>query len=330
MKKISVLVCVLIIAAFFFGCRASNSSESSSTGGAKSSADWPNGTITIMCGSAAGGSTDLANRLVAAELEKKFGVPVIVENVTGSAGWVCWNRVLKNTPKDGYYLTAINLNTALGHYRQNDPLPETIDDFILLANQAYDCGMIGILKDETRFNDFASFVKYAQNNEVLIATNSSDITSGAGGIVKWMEKTLGCKFINVPIDGATDELQLFHSKNIDVRIADVSDAYRDSEMRAIVTFGEERRKYMPDVPTVRELGYDYEIFSCRGYAYAAGVDPVIVEKMQNALAEVIVNPAVISKMDEYGIQTILYTGEEYKKLITDAVDQRLEVWGIAK
>ena len=293
--------------------------------------DWPNRMITIICVNPAGGSADLMCRLVANKMSEKLGVNVIVENITGSGGWIGWSQMLNSIPKDGYTICNVNLSTALGQYRDSDPIDATIEDFALLGNHAYDSAMIGVRLDENRFTDFPSLVAYAQENEILTATNTTTISSGAASIVKWMEQELGCKIINVPIEGAADEIQLLHSGNIDIRVADVGDAVRDPEMRAIVTFGDQRSEFLSDVPTGKELGYeDFQCFSCRGYAYAKGVDQAIVDKMTAVLEEIINDPEIVKIMSDNGVETIYYAPEDQLKLIDDVVDEKLALYGIEK
>ena len=190
---------------------------------------WPEKPITLVCGYSAGGSSDLGCRYLATALEKQLGVPVMVENRPGGGSWVAWNRVLHNTPKDGYTFTLVNLSTVFGHYDKKNPRKETINDFELLANQAIDYQVVAIRPNETRFHDYKSLIEYAKDHELLVAAASTGIRSGEASIAKYMEKYHGAKVKVVPVGGAGDANTMFIAGNVDFLIANVGDVTMNAE-----------------------------------------------------------------------------------------------------
>jgi tripartite-type tricarboxylate transporter receptor subunit TctC len=304
------------------------------SGAAFAAADWPAKPVTLLVGYSAGGSSDLGARFLAQSLEKYLGRPVIVENRPGSGSWIAWNQLLYNTPKDGYTFALTNLSLIFGAYDQTNPRKETIDDFELLANQAIDYQVVAIRKDETRFSDYATLIEYSKNNDILVAAAASGITSGESSIGKMMEKEFGSKIIIVPVEGSKDAETMFISRNTDILFGNVGDStigHKNGDFKVIVVFAQERSKMLPDVPTARELGLgDYVSFSARGYSYAKGVDPAIAAKMRDALAKAIEDPEHIKRMDEMGVEIKLYAGDEYRRVLEEQLDSRLEIWGISK
>lgn len=340
-KVIAIILVTLFSLAALAGCTQTATpadTTPASTSGTDSTTaptiDWPTKPITLLIGYSAGGSSDLGGRILAATLEKYLGQPVIVENVPGSGSWIAWNQLLYNRPKDGYTFALTNLSMLYGAYDEANPREETIDDFEVMANQAIDYQVISIRSDETRFTDFASLIEYAKENELLVACSSTGVTSGDGTIAKMLEKEFGCKITIVPVEGSKDAETMFISKNTDLLFGNVGDALignQNGDFKTIVVFGEERSELMPDVPTAIETGIcDYVSFSARGYSYAKGVDSAIVAKMTDALAKAIEDPECAQKMNEMGVEVKLYTGEEYLELLESQLDDRLEIWGIAK
>ena len=295
-------------------------------------ADWPTKPITLICGYSAGGSSDLGCRYLAAALEKQLGVPIVVENRPGSGSWVAWNRFLHNTPADGYTFCLVNLGAMFGHYDEANPRKETIEDFELLANQAIDYQVIAIRPDETRFSDYAGLLEYAKNNELLTAAASTGMVSGESSVAKMLEKVHGGKIAVVPVGGASDANTMFISGNIDFLIANVGDVVLNPEnYKVVVVFASERVKELPDVPTEKELGLgNYTSFSARGYAYMKGVDPEIVSKMTEALKVAITDKECVENMNKMGVNVELYAGQDYKDLLSSQLDQRCEIWGVAR
>lgn len=311
---------------------ASSTADASSTT-AQSDGSWPSKPITLLCGYSAGGSSDLGCRYLAEALKKDLGVPVIVENVPGSGSWLAWNQLLHNTDPDGYTFALVNLSALYGHYDETNPREDTIDDFELLANHVIDYQVLCIRSDETRFSDYASLVKYAQENPLVMASATTSITSGDGTVAKMLQKEHNCQLTVIPVDGASDATTMFLAGETDFLSANVGDVMEAEEngYKPIVVFANERSKYLPDVPTAKETGVDdYVSFSARGYAYMKGVDQAIVDRMTQALETAFEDPDYQKNMEAMGAELKLYTGDEYKALLDEQLDTRLEIWGVQK
>ena len=311
---------------------ASSTADASSTT-AQSDGSWPSKPITLLCGYSAGGSSDLGCRYVAEALKKDLGVPVIVENVPGSGSWLAWNQLLHNTDPDGYTFALVNLSALYGHYDETNPREDTIDDFELLANHVIDYQVLCIRSDETRFSDYASLVKYAQENPLVMASATTSITSGDGTVAKMLQKEHNCQLTVIPVDGASDATTMFLAGETDFLSANVGDVMEAEEngYKPIVVFANERSKYLPDVPTAKETGVDdYVSLSARGYAYMKGVDQAIVDRMTQALETAFEDPDYQKNMEAMGAELKLYTGDEYRALLDEQLDTRLEIWGVQK
>lgn len=342
MKKLISLILVLAMALTFTACGQSNPSNDTSntsdnqnvsTETKENSTDWPSKPVTLLCGYSAGGSSDLTCRYLAEALKEELGVPVIVENVPGSNSWLCWNQLLNNTDADGYTFSLINLAALYGHYDETNPREETIDDFELLESHVIDYQVLAIRNDETRFTDYSSLIKYAKDNNILIAAASNTITSGDGTVAKMLQKKHDSQITVVPVDGASDATTMFLAGETDVLSANVGDVMEAEEngYHPIVIFAPERSSFLPDVPTSKETGEDeYVSFSARGFAYMPGVDPAIVEKMTDALTKAFDNEEYQKNMTTMGAQLELYAGNDFKKLLEDQLATRLELWDVQK
>jgi len=93
---------------------AAPAESGSSAAQTSSSKDFPNETITLVCPFSAGGGTDVGARNLATALSKQLGVNVVVENQTGSGGWVAWTDLIQGDYDDGYTIGLINHNFAMG------------------------------------------------------------------------------------------------------------------------------------------------------------------------------------------------------------------------
>lgn len=343
MKKI---VSLALAAAMSLGLVACGSSSASSTAPAASDAastasaaaentglgDFPSETITLVCPFSAGGGTDVGARLLATALQKELGVNVVVENQTGSGGWVAWKDLITGKYDDGYRIGLINHNYAMGELDPDNPRDYNLDDVQLLANQALDYNVMAIRADDTRFTDIESFIDYAKENTVLVSAQATGITDGDATTAEWFNQTFGTQITIVPVDGAADSRSMFLAGDTDVFFASISDvqaAYNDGTMKVVALFAPEHSDFMPDVPTIEEAtGKSYIGFAARGYFYPAGVSKDIVDFMTQAILTAEEDPDYIEGMQALGLQLDNTSGEAYKELLESQVETRKAIWGV--
>ena len=317
-------------------CSSSQEKTSEETKGAakewESPEDFPNGNITLVCPFSAGGGTDIGARNMATALTKELGVNVVVENQTGSGGWVAWTDLINGDYSDGYTVGQINQNYAVGELDPVNTREYNLDDVQLLANQAIDYNVMAIRADETRFTDLKGFIEYAKANPILISAQAIGITDGDATTAEWFNKTFGTQISVVPVDGASDSRAMVLSGDTDVffgSISDVLNSYKTGEMKVVCIFADERSDFMTDVPTVlEETGKEYEAFAVRGYFYPVNVNPEIAKIMTDAMAKVMTSEEYISNMESLGLQLDNTSGEEFKELLESQVETRKEIWGV--
>ena len=145
-----------------------------------------------------------------------------------------------------------------------------------------------------------------------------------------LEKDYGCQFLAIPVDGSSEATAMFKSGEVDVFITKMGDMAGAVEngYHPIVVFAEERNENFPDCPTGKELGIDYISFAARGYAYAAGVDQRIVDKMSQALVDAFYDTEYQESMKAAEQMLVLSDAEEYAQIMNDMLESRLYYWDI--
>ena len=259
---------------------------------------------------------------------------MVVENQTGSGGWIAWTDLITGDYDDGYTVGLINHNYAMGELDPDNPRQYNLDDVQLLANQAIDYNVMAIRSNDTRFTDLDSFIEYAKANPVLVSAQATGITDGDATTAEWFNKTFGTQITVVPVDGASDSRGMFLAGDTDVFFASISDvqsAYQSGEMKIACVFSEERSDFMPDVPTVKEAtGEDFVAFAARGYFYPTNVSPEIAAKMTEAMLKVMEDQEYVDNMAALGLKLDNTSGEAFKELLERQVDTRKEIWGSAE
>lgn len=342
-KKLLALALAAVMPLTLAGCSGSQGttetkSEAKQGGEAetpkKAKGEWPAETITLICPFSAGGGTDIGARNMATALGKELGVNVVVENQTGSGGWIAWTDLITGDYSDGYTVGLINHNYAMGELDPDNPRQYNLDNVQVLANQAIDYNVMAIRSNDTRFTDINSFIEYAKSNPVLVSAQATGITDGDATTAEWFNKTFGTQITVVPVDGASDSRGMFLAGDTDVFFASISDvqsAYQSGEMTIACIFSEERSDFMQDVPTVKEAtGEDFVAFAARGYFYPTNVSPEIAAKMTEAMLKVMEDQEYIDNMAALGLQLDNTSGEEFAELLESQVETRKEIWGSAE
>ena len=296
-------------------------------------ADYPDKPITLICGYAAGGSSDLLCRILANSLQEKLGQTVIVENKTGGGGWVAWTEFIKSVKPDGYTFSLINTpNFNLGKYDTTNPREYGYEDMDLLANEVSDYNVIAIRPDETRYTDFASLIEYAKENMLLYGASASGIMSDDGTIGERLNMELGTNIQQVTTTGAKDNETFLLNKSADLLIGNVSDVLtgmNNGTFKVLCVFAPERVALIPDVPTCAELGFGEIVGgSDRGYALPKGVDPAVREVLYNALVEAINDPATIKALEDIGAETNFVDQDNYAAFLEQGIQVAKKVYGV--
>lgn len=341
MKKTLTLLTACALALSITACGASGGDTAADGGqtatqapAKKSNGEFPTDTITLVCPFSAGGGTDIGARNMATALSNELGVNVVVENQTGSGGWVAWTDLITGDYSDGYTIGLINHNYAMGELDDVNPREYNLDDVQVLYNQAIDYNVMAIRSDESRFTDLDSFIEYGKSNPVIVSAQATGITDGDATTAQWFSNNFGTQITVVPVDGASDSRGMFLSGDTDVFFASVSDvlnSYKNGEMKIICVFSDERSSFLPDVPTIEEAcGESYVAFAARGYFYPNGVDAEIVATMTEAMQNAMATDEYKQNMEALGLQLDTTAGEDFKALLESQVDARKEIWGVTE
>lgn len=296
-------------------------------------AAYPEKPITLICGYSAGGSSDLLCRILANSLQEKLGTSVVVENLTGGGGWVCWNEIIKNTTPDGYTFCLVNTpNFNCGRYDATNPREYGIEDIDLLCNEVSDYNVIAVAANDDRFPDMNALVEYGKSNMLFYGASASGVMSDDGTIMERLNASFGTQFEQVPTGGAKDNETFLLNGTTDVLVGNVSDVLNgknNGTFRVLCVFAPERVSLMDDVPTCAELGLGEIVgSSSRGYGLPKGVDPEVRAILYNALVEAVNDPATIQQLADMGAVTNFVPQEDYAAFLQNDTELAKAVYGI--
>ena len=289
--------------------------------GTASAQQFPDKPIQLMVAFPAGGSTDVAARIVAAIAEKALGQSIVVVNKGGAGGQIGWTELVRQKP-DGYYIGFINLpatNTVI-----LDPERKAIfteKDFTPIINQVLDPGVIWVRADSP-YKTVQDLIDAAKKSPGTIRAATTGILSDDHlAILMTEEAAPGANFRLVHLEGGAAQFKEIMSGNIDVAFDNVGSIVKrvqSGEVRALAVMDDVRSKFLPDVPTMTELGYSTVISSStRGIAGPKGMPAPIVDKLRDVLHKAMADPEHVKKLEDQGIAIKIMVGDEYDKYFAD-------------
>ena len=225
----------------------------------------------------AGGGTDQVMRGLADAAASEFKNLSVI-NVTGAGGATGMLQGA-NSKNDGSVITMTTVElVTLEAMGNNAGLTYSMFKPIMLLNTA--CSAITVKADDTRFNTFDDFIKYAQKNQVLVGN------SGIGAIwhlaAAGLGKQTGANFKHVGYDGAAPAITDLLGGHIDataVSYAEVSAFVESGDLKVLAVLSDNRLESCPEVPTAKECGYDVVLGTWRGIAVPASTSDEVVNEL---------------------------------------------------
>jgi len=273
---------------------------------------FPNRPVTIIVPYAAGGSTDVLTRSIAAVAEKKLGVPLIISNKPGGAGVVGTTELARSKP-DGYTIGTVSIGSATVVPLMQKVSYNAETDFEYICGfTAYTYGIF--VKANSRFKTLADVVKEARANpgKITYGTMSTYVQLA----LKAVDHKEHAKMTYVPFGSGAEAIASLVGGHIDIGIIS-TDAHKfleNKDIRMLASAAPKRWATVPDVPTMKELGYDVDVTSWTSMAAPAGVAKAQLNIFHEAFKAGHSDPGVISFFEKLDGTAPFTSGEEIKKL----------------
>ncbi len=250
----------------------------------------PDHQLTMIVAYAAGGGTDTAARTIARFMERDLGQPVVVLNRPGAGGEIGFTELARARP-DGYTIGFINTPSIV-----TVPIERrarfALDDFTLIANIVDDPGGIWVLPDSP-WRTMADLLAAARAQPETIGYGTTGIGSDDHLAILALERASNTRFLHVPFAGSAQVKQNLLSRAIPLAVMNMAEGINEmqqGQMRALAQMGETRGEAAPEVPTLKELGFDVVEGSMRGMAAPARMPPEVLARLAQALRKTVDDP----------------------------------------
>jgi tripartite-type tricarboxylate transporter receptor subunit TctC len=282
---------------------------------------FPNRTIRVIVPFPAGATTDMLARLIAQRLAETLGQSVVVENVGGGGGSIGADRVAKAAP-DGHTLLFHNItfSTTTSSLLYAKRAPHDFDDFVTISVGAY-VPLLLLAHNSVPANDLKEFVAYAKRSETPLFYGST----GPGSILHLMGEVLkrdaGIKMDHVPFRGAAPLVTELLSGRIQFggdQLSSSLERVRTNQLKALAVAT--KSVALPDVPTVRELGFpNLELQGWNGFLAPKGTPEPVIARLQQEIAAAAKHPDVVKRMTDVGAEPSGSTQAEMREMLREQV-----------
>lgn len=286
---------------------------------------FPQKPITLIVPVAAGGTTDIAGRILANQLKDVLGQMVIVENKAGASGGIGNTYVARANP-DGYTLVLAYEGFNTGNPALTKNLPwDPVKSFTPIAEVIRGPHLVLVPKDSP-IKDLKGLVEFARANPGKLNYGSSGVGSIQHLGAELLQLKTNTKMVHVPYGGAAPAMKDLLAGRIDLFITTPPTAMghlKAGTLRALAITSEKRHPMLPDVPTTAEAGLpEFQLDAWFTVFGPANMPEPVVKKLTEAMKTVITSPQFVKQMNEQGATASYRSPKE----IADIVNVDLKKW----
>ena len=254
--------------------------------GAPAKVDYPQKPITSLMGFAPGGGSDVMLSMVRPHLEKLMKTTFVPVYKPGSGSDIALTELAMAKP-DGYtVVVSCTPNVPINAYVRETSYK--ISDFAFTANVVTDPGVF-VVRAESPHKTIADVIKAAKEKPGTFSVGVSSAPGDDWFASHMLEAQAQIKLNIVPFPGDGPSWQAALAGHIDATSNNLSIVYaqlRAGKLRALAIMTDQRSPIIPDVPTFKELGYNFTSGSSRGFAMPKNTPKAIVDLFAGAVKQV--------------------------------------------
>jgi tripartite-type tricarboxylate transporter receptor subunit TctC len=284
---------------------------------------YPNRPIRVIVPQPPGGGFDLVARTLAEPLSRVMANPVVVENRPG-AGMLLGTEAVAKSEADGYTILLgakpnIAFNAGLYEKLPYDPRADfvpvglaTWNDYTLVARNDLPYGSLKEILDYARANP--NKLTYASAGNGTGQHISAAVTFHRAGV----------QLTHVPYKGAGPAYQDLIPGRVDLffdNSATAQPQIDSGRVKAIAVAGTQRLAALPNVPTVRESGVDFDNETWIGYFVRSGTPAPILAKLRADFDKVLAMPDVVSSLEKRGYRVIRLSPDKTEQLVASDIEK---------
>ncbi len=277
--------------------------------------EFPTKSITLVIPYPAGGSTDLTGRALANAAKKYLGQPIIVENKSGGGGTVGPSLVVPKPP-DGYTIGIITSSPTIAYHMGKLNFNPVGDLTHILRWAGYLFGLV--VQTDSQWKTIQEFMQYAKQNPQKVSYGSPGVGTPPHLAMEELAALAGgIQFVHIPYKGGAESNTGLLGGHVD-SVSDSSgwgplvDA---GKFRLLVTYGYQRSTRYPQVPTLKEVGYNMVSPGPIGLIGPKNMPKPIVAKLHDAFKKAMDDADFQAVMKKLDMIPLYLNSEDYEKFV---------------
>ena len=279
---------------------------------------WPTRPIRIVVAQAPGGVTDVVTRIIAQPLSEILGQAVVVEDRPGATGLVGTEVVARAAP-DGYTLLSyVDANTIIPStmkHIDHDP-DRSFAAITLVARGSH----VIVANPSAPFSTLRELIDYAKAHPGEVSYASPGTGSPQHLATETLARETGIRITHIPYKGGGQAIVDVVAGNVPLGTVGLAPALphlRAHKLKAIAVTGVTRSPLLPDVPTVAETAVPgFATVQWQGLTAPAGTPPAVIERLHQAMVDVMKRPDVVEKIRNQGLEAVSSASpEEFQQMI---------------
>jgi tripartite-type tricarboxylate transporter receptor subunit TctC len=263
--------------------------------------DYPTRSITVVVPFPAGGPSDVIARIVSEHMSKTLGQTLVIENVGAAGGTIGSGRVAAATP-DGYTVLAGSMGSHVAAPVLTPDIKYGPQDFAPIGPTAHSPAVIVARKDFPA-KDLREFIAYLKQHGSAVKQAHGGIGASSHMACLLFTSEIGAKPTLVAYRGSVLGMNDMIGGHVDFlceQSVSVSKQVLGGTVKAYGISATDRLAALPDVPTAKEAGVNYQMSIWAGMFAPRGTPKPIVDKLNAALDKALDDPSVRKRIGDLG------------------------------
>ena len=292
-------------------------------------AAYPEKTVQYIIPFTPGGESDFVARMQSEVFRKKYSQSMVVQNRPGAGGGLVWAQ-LNSLPADGYTIAGVNLPHVVLQPLEGNVQYKTADlTPVYFYHYTADAIVVPLSSPIKTFQDLIATAKAKPGTLNLAGSGSFSANHMAH---ERLNKLAGIKSTYVPFKGTGDLLASVLGGHVDGAMTYLPFAIQQkAQTRLLVVASEKRHPQFPDVPTFKELGYEWVDGAYRGIAVPKSTPKEVQKQVSDMMAALNGDPESRKKLADSGFDLVdvsleqmpSFMAERSKNYLQDAKDAGL-------
>jgi tripartite-type tricarboxylate transporter receptor subunit TctC len=290
-------------------------------------APWPTQPVKLIVSQSAGGSIDIAARLLAQKLSDALGKAVVIDNRAGANGMIAAEAVMRATDGHTFLMTSPSALTINQHVYKKVPY-DTLKDFVPVA-QTTSIAFLLVVPANAPHKTAADLVAAAKAKPGAIKFASAGIGNQSQLAAELLAGAGGVSMLHVPYKGEAPALTDLIGGQVDFIFGTMPallPQIKAGKLKALMVGQPKRSSAVADIPTASEAGFpSVNVTGWTGIVAPAGTPPAVVKRMSEEIQKILALSDIRETLVAAGAEPVGSTPEQFGEFIRTEIVK----WGLA-